>query len=45
MSLGDVLKASSIHNLFLEIQRRVEGDLSEERKLTNEARLFYRFSF
>jgi hypothetical protein len=45
MSLGDVLKASSIHNLFLEIQRRVEGDLSEERKFTNEARLFYRFSF
>lgn len=45
MSLGDVLKASSIHNLFLEIQRRVEGDLSEDRKLTNEARLFYRFSF
>ena len=45
MSLGDVLKASSIHNLFLEIQRRVEGDLSEEKKLTNEARLYYRFSF
>jgi hypothetical protein len=45
MSLGDVLKAPSIHNLFLEIQRRVEGDISEERKLTNEARLYYRFSF
>jgi len=45
MSLGDVLKAPSIHNLFLEIQRRVEGDISEEKKLTNEARLYYRFSF
>lgn len=48
VSLGDVFNSTTIRNLFLEIQRRVEGDNPvnpEDRKLTNEARLYYRFSF
>jgi hypothetical protein len=46
VSLGDLLNAQSIHDLFLEIQRRVEGEITEQdRKLTNEARIYYRFSF
>jgi hypothetical protein len=45
LNIGDVFKSPSIRNLFLEIQRKVEGDTPEDKKLTNEARLFYKFSF
>ncbi|GEM_PF-1706561 len=44
-SLGDFLNVKSIRNLFIELERRVEGDFSEDRRLTNNARLYYRFSF
>jgi hypothetical protein len=43
VNLGDFLKNPSIRNLFLEIQHR-DSDLTEERK-TDEARIYYRFSF
>ncbi|MBI4810233.1 MAG: translocation/assembly module TamB domain-containing protein [Ignavibacteriales bacterium] len=45
LSLGDFFNATSIRNLYFEIQRKVEGDNPEDKKLTNEARFFYRFSF
>ena len=43
VNLGEILKNNSIHNLFLEIQHR-DSDLTEDRK-TDEARIYYRFSF
>ncbi len=43
VNLGEILKNSSIHNLFLEIQHR-DSELIEDRK-TDEARIYYRFSF
>lgn len=45
VSLGDVLNSTTIRNLYLEILRKVEGENPEDRKLTNEARLYYRLSF
>jgi hypothetical protein len=45
VSFGDILKTSRIRNLFFEFHRKVEGENPEDRKLTNEARIFYRFSF
>ena len=48
VSLGDVLNSTTIRNLFIEFQRRVEGENPsnpDDKKLTNEARLYYRFSF
>jgi hypothetical protein len=46
-SLGDIFNLSSIRNLFIELERRVEGnDLNAASRLTtNNARLFYRISF
>jgi len=44
--LGEVLKTKSLNNLFIEVERKVEDDhFSTERKLTNYARLFYKFSY
>jgi len=34
-----------VRNLFLEIQRKVTSENTEDKRLTNEARLFYRFAF
>ena len=46
LSLGRMLNVQSIRNLFIELERKVEGsDLTEDKKLTNNARLYYRFSF
>ena len=45
LSLGDFLNYLKLRNLYLEIQRKVEGANPEDKKLTNEARIFYRFSF
>jgi hypothetical protein len=46
LSLGRMLNIQSVRNLFIELERKVEGsDLTEDRKLTNNARLYYRFSF
>jgi hypothetical protein len=46
LSLGRMLNVQSIRNLFIELERKVEGsDLSEDKKLTNNARLYYRISF
>ncbi|MBI4548813.1 MAG: translocation/assembly module TamB domain-containing protein [Ignavibacteriae bacterium] len=45
LNLGDVLNATSIRNLFLEFERKVEGSEFLEDKTINGARLYYRFSF
>ncbi len=47
VSMGDIFNSTTIRNLFLEIQRRVESDLTGANRedITNEARLYYRFSF
>ena len=47
VSMGDIFNSTTIRNLFLEIQRRVENDLTGANRedITNEARLYYRFSF
>jgi hypothetical protein len=48
LSLGELLSSPSIRNLFIELERRVEGSevsIEENRKLTNTARMYYRFSF
>ncbi len=46
LSIGRILNVQSIRNLFIELERKVEGsDFVEDRKLTNNARLFYRISF
>ncbi len=34
-----------VRNLFLEIQRKVYSENTEDKRLTNEARLYYRFAF
>ena len=45
VSLGDVFNTTAIRNLFIELERKVEGSDFEERKLTNAARIYYRISF
>lgn len=44
--LGEVVKSRSLQNLFIEVERKVEDEtFVGERKLTNTARLFYKFSY
>ncbi|MBS4029060.1 MAG: hypothetical protein KGZ58_10550 [Ignavibacteriales bacterium] len=44
--IGEVVKSRSLQNLFIEVERKVEDDaFVSERKLTNTARLFYKFSY
>ncbi len=43
-SLGDLFDATSIRNLFFEIEQRMETE-SEKNKNTVEGRIYYRFSF
>lgn len=46
LSMGEVLESPSLRNLFIELERKVEGSESEERrKLTHAARIFFRISF
>lgn len=46
LSMGEVLTAPKLNNLFIELERKVEGNESEiQKKLTNAARIFYRISF
>jgi hypothetical protein len=45
LNLGDVFNTTSIRNLFLELERKVEGTEYSEDKITNAARIYYRFSF
>jgi hypothetical protein len=46
VSMGEILSSPGLRNLFIELERKVEGaQLAEERKLTNTARLFWKFSF
>ena len=43
-SLGDIFDASSIRNLFFEIEQRIETE-TQKNKNTVEGRIYYRFSF
>ncbi len=44
--LGEVLQSKSLNNIFIEVERKVEDDnFSTERKQTNSAKLFYKFSY
>ncbi|MGA2622792.1 MAG: translocation/assembly module TamB domain-containing protein [Bacteroidota bacterium] len=46
LNLGDVFNTRTIRNVFFEFEHKVEGtESSEDRKLTNTARIYYRFSF
>ncbi len=45
VSLGDVFNTKTIRNLYIELERRVEGTEFSEDKITNAARVYYRFSF
>lgn len=46
LNLGDVFNARTIRNVFFEFEHKVEGtESSEDRILTNTARVYYRFSF
>jgi hypothetical protein len=43
-SLGDIFNATSIRNLFFEIEQRIETE-TQKNKNTVEGRIYYRFSF
>ncbi|HLF14720.1 MAG TPA: translocation/assembly module TamB domain-containing protein [Bacteroidota bacterium] len=43
-SLGDIFDATSIRNLFFEIEQRIETE-TQKNKNTVEGRIYYRFSF
>lgn len=43
-SLGEIFDASSIRNLFFEIEQRIEAETQKNRN-TVEGRIYYRFSF
>jgi hypothetical protein len=44
--LGEVVKSRALQNIFIEVERKVEDEtFASERKLTNTARLFYKFSY
>src|SRR5262249_46087161 len=46
LSVGKILNLQNIRNLFIELERKVEGSEStEDKKFTNDARLYYRISF
>lgn len=46
LSMGEIFSAPSLRNLFIELERKVEGtDTVEQKKLTNGARIYYKFSF
>ncbi len=46
LNLGDVFNTTTIRNLFFEFEHKVEGtESSEDRILTNTARIYYRLSF
>ena len=46
VSMAEVFSAPSLRNLYLELERKVEGaEFIEQRKLSNAARLYYKFSF
>ncbi|MFI5251927.1 MAG: translocation/assembly module TamB domain-containing protein [Bacteroidota bacterium] len=48
LSLGEMLNARSIRNLFIELDHKVEGtyiDESHKNATTNSARIYYRISF
>lgn len=47
MPMGEIFGLKSLQDLILELERRVEGSnySTEEKKLTNGARIYYRISF
>lgn len=46
LSMGEILSTPKLRNLFIELERKVEGtEVIDQKKLTNAARIFYKFSF
>jgi len=46
LNFGDVFEAPKIRNLYLELERKTDSDeISLDKKLTNSARIYYRWSF
>ncbi len=46
LNFGDVFEAHSVRNLYLELERKDNGgELSLDRKFTNTARIYYKWSF
>jgi hypothetical protein len=46
LSVGKILNLQNIRDLYIELERKVEGsEATEDRKYTNDARLYYRISF
>jgi len=47
VSMGEILSSPKLRDLFFELERKVEGTeyFDQGKKLTNAARLYYRFSF
>lgn len=46
LSMGEVFSVPKLRDFFIELERKVEGtDYVDQKKLTNAARIFYKFSF
>lgn len=46
LNFGDVLESVKMKNLFLQLERKVDaGDYTIDKKLTNSARIYYKWSF
>lgn len=46
LNFGDVLESDKMKNLFLQLERKVDaGEYTIDKKLTNSARIYYRWSF
>lgn len=46
LNFGDVFETSQLKSLFLELERKVDGgEYLNDKKLTNSARIYYRWSF
>lgn len=46
LNFGDILESDKMKNLFLQLERHVDaGEFTVDKKLTNSARIYYRWSF
>ncbi|MDP2208557.1 MAG: hypothetical protein Q8K98_07260, partial [Bacteroidota bacterium] len=46
LNFGDILESDKMKKLFLQLERKVDaGEYTIDKKLTNSARIFYKWSF